>query len=75
MKMFMLLFLVGGCATSGLVNLESIVKKRASFDFNCAESYITTIQMSFTHYGAQGCGQKKEYEVKCSLGPCVAHPK
>ncbi len=75
MKILLMLLFLGGCATSSVVNFEAIVKKRASYDFNCPENYVTTIQMSFTDYGAQGCGQKQEYSVKCSLGPCVAQPK
>ncbi len=75
MKILLMLLFLGGCATSSVVNFENIVKKRASYDFNCPENYVTTIQMSFTDYGASGCGQKQEYSVKCSLGPCVAQPK
>lgn len=72
-RLFMLL-MFSSCATNSVVNFEGVVKKRASYDFNCPESYVTTIQMSFTKYGAQGCGQKQEYDVSCSLGPCVAQP-
>lgn len=75
MKKLAFLLVLSGCATSNIVNFEAVVKKRASYDFNCPENYITTVQMSFSDYGAQGCGQKQEYTVKCSLGPCVAQPK
>jgi len=62
-----------GCSTAGLVDFEKVVKKRASYDFNCPENYVQTIQLTLTQYGAKGCGKQSEYEVKCSLGPCVAH--
>ena len=75
MKKLWILFILGGCATTNIVNFEGIVKKRASYDFNCPENYITSIQLGLTDFGAQGCGQKQEYSIKCSLGPCVAQPK
>lgn len=75
MKFMLMLLVLGGCATGSVVNFEKIVQRRASYDFNCPESYIKTNQMSFTEYAAQGCGQKQEYSVKCSLGPCIAKPQ
>ncbi len=76
MKLISLLLFVGSissCSTGGLVDFEKVVKKRASYDFNCPENYVQTIQLTLSKYGAKGCGQQNEYEVKCSLGPCVAH--
>jgi hypothetical protein len=73
--LFLILLSLNGCSTGNVINFEAIVKKRASYDFNCPENYINTLQMSYTQYGAKGCGQQQEYVVKCSLGPCVAQPK
>jgi hypothetical protein len=67
-----LLLIMAGCATSAVANFESVVKKRASFDFNCPENYVSVIAEGITRYAAQGCGKKGVYEVKCSLGPCIA---
>lgn len=67
-----LLFILSGCAQSVVTNFEGVVKKRAAFDFNCNENYITVIPEGITRYAAQGCGQTGIFEVKCSLGPCLA---
>lgn len=67
-----LLFTFFGCTQAPIANFDQVVKKRASFDFNCPENYVQVIAEGFTRYAAQGCGKKAAYEVKCSIGPCVA---
>lgn len=66
------LTIFGACTQAPIANFDQVVKKRASFDFNCPENYVSVIAEGFTRYAAQGCGKKGVYEVKCSIGPCVA---
>ena len=70
--------LITGCSSTGggpLPNFETVVLKRASYDFNCSESSIKTIQYKLLEYGAKGCGKERNYKVRCdNLGPCVADP-
>lgn len=66
--------LASACTTTGIGNLEAVVVKKAAFDFNCPESAISILAEGITTYAAKGCGRQDVYEVKCSLGPCVAKP-
>ena len=61
-----------GCTQVSIANFDQVVKKRASFDFNCPENYVSVIAEGFTKYAAKDCGKKASYDVKCSIGPCVA---
>ena len=77
-KWIILILISAGCAsTEGpLPNFESVVLKRASFDFNCPESSIKTIQYKLLEYGAKGCSKERNYKVRCdTLGPCIADPQ
>lgn len=68
----LLSFITISCTTSPLGGLDKVAKKRASFDFNCPEQYITVIPEGYDKFAVKGCGQKANYIVKCSLGPCTA---
>ena len=64
---------MGGCATSGFSGFDQIVKKRASFDFQCHENYVETIALNLNTFEARGCGKQAKYKVKCNqIGPCTA---
>ena len=71
---WMLMFAMIGCAGTPIANFENTVQKRAAFDFSCPESYVSVIADGLTEYSASGCGKKARYQVKCSIGPCVAKP-
>lgn len=77
-QLTLIVVIVAGCGSAGtgpLPNFETVVLKRASFDFNCSESSIKTIQYKLMEFGAKGCGKERNYKVRCdSLGPCVADP-
>lgn len=66
------LLLAISCTSGSIGNLEGVVVKKASFDFNCPEQYISVLAEGITTFAAKGCGKMATYEVKCSLGPCVA---
>ncbi len=68
--------LLASCSstTGSMVDFSGVVKKRAAYDFNCPEVSVNTVQIELMKYGAQGCGKKAEYKVKCGVGPCVAQP-
>lgn len=68
----LIILVMASCASTGVGNFESIVQKRASFDFNCPEQYVTVIPEGLTTFAAKGCGGQASYTVHCSLGPCIA---
>lgn len=76
MSKILILILIGliaaGCTSGSIGNLEQVVQKRASFDFNCPEQYVQVLPMGITSFEAKGCGGSGKYQVSCSLGPCVA---
>ena len=74
MKYYLLLLLLPilGCAQSGTSEFESIVRKRAAFDFNCSATELSIVAKEENRYLVKRDGKEAVYKVKCSLGPCFA---
>ncbi len=67
-EIVVLVGLLAGCATSQ--GMQDNVRKRASFDLNCASDKITVVEIepptfqsrgSQGSWGARGCGQQATY--------------
>lgn len=71
MKYFilMILLMIASCASHHKIG-QSEVKEFASYQLNCPINEIELKKISYNNYEAKGCGDKGEFKVMCSLGPC-----
>ena len=67
---FFLVLLVGfagGCASFGANQAD--LGRRASFDLNCPEGQIRTVDLGGGSQGVEGCGKRATYVEKCDGQP------
>lgn len=48
---------------------QSDLTRRASFDLNCPEAQLQTVDLGSGTQGVEGCGQKATYVEKCDGQP------
>jgi hypothetical protein len=59
---------LAGCGASA----AEMVKTRGAFDFRCPADKVAVTQLSENTYGADGCGQRTVYALKCPRAAVVA---
>lgn len=67
--LLMSLLMIASCASHHKIG-QSEVKEYASYQLNCPMNKIELKKLNNNSYEAKGCGDKGNFKVMCSLGPC-----
>jgi hypothetical protein len=57
-----------GLLAAGCGGADQLVRTRGAFDFKCPAAQVSVTQLSESTYGADGCGQRTVYTLKCPRG-------